>query len=223
MREEKTSKLINIGLVITILLVVITLIVFIVMTVMQAMVEEEARDKADEFDREVGQIQTQKELGNQSDENKDNLKFDDPEVKAKGKRIKMEDYDVVGTVRIPKTGVKYPILAPLTARSLEIATAMLDTTSGVNEPGNTTILGHNYRNKKFFSKNHTLKKGDKIYIKDITGREVEYEIYKGFSTTPNDSAYMRRNTNGATEISLSTCSDDNAQRYVLLARKTGEK
>ena len=72
----------------------------------------------------------------------------------------------------------------------------------------------------FFSKNHTLKVGDKIYIKDNTGREVEYTIYKGFSTTPNDATYMRRDTKGETEVSLSTCSDDSQQRYVVLARKT---
>ena len=137
-------------------------------------------------------------------------------------RIKMENYDVVGTIRIPKTKVQYPILFPLSKRSLEIATAMLDTQNGINEPGNTTILGHNYRSNMFFSKNHTLKVGDKIYIKDNTGREVEYTIYKGFSTTPNDATYMRRDTKGETEVSLSTCSDDSQQRYVVLARKTSK-
>ena len=134
----------------------------------------------------------------------------------------MENYDVVGTVRIPKTKVSYPILFPLSKRSLEIATAMLDTQNGINEPGNTTILGHNYRSNMFFSKNHTLKVGDKIYIKDNTGREVEYTIYRGFSTNPNDATYMRRDTKGETEVSLSTCSDDSQKRYVVLARKTSK-
>ena len=134
----------------------------------------------------------------------------------------MENFDVVGTVEIPKIKVKYPILFPLSKRSLEIATAMLDTQNGINEPGNTTILGHNYRSNMFFSKNHTLKVGDKIYIKDNTGREVEYTIYRGFSTNPNDATYMRRDTKGETEVSLSTCSDDSQKRYVVLARKTSK-
>ena len=98
----------------------------------------------------------------------------------------------------------------------------LDTQNGINEPGNTTILGHNYRSNLFFSKNHTLKVGDKIYIKDNTGREVEYTIYRGFSTNPNDATYMRRDTKGETEVSLSTCSDDSQKRYVVLARKTSK-
>lgn len=144
------------------------------------------------------------------------------QTKTRGSRVKLGNYDVVGTLRIPKTGIKYPILSPSDATSLEKGLTLLETTRGVNMPGNTTILGHNYRNNMFFSKNHTLQNGDKIYIKGLDGVEVEYTIYEGSMKKPDDAGYMRRDVGNNTEISLSTCNTDSSLRYVILAKKTGE-
>ena len=212
-KEKRNSIILTIMIVITILLIVVTAVFFIITKMNDDSTEKNAQDKFKEFN--------EKKLNLANERNGLDNKASDI-TKGRSSRIKMENYDVVGTIRIPKTKVQYPILFPLSKRSLEIATAMLDTQNGINEPGNTTILGHNYRSNMFFSKNHTLKVGDKIYIKDNTGREVEYTIYKGFSTTPNDATYMRRDTKGETEVSLSTCSDDSQQRYVVLARKTSK-
>lgn len=83
----------------------------------------------------------------------------------------MAGYEVIGTIRIPAISLKYPILDEVTKKSLETAVALLYTTNGLNQSGNTVVIGHNYRNNLFFSKNDKLKKGDVIYIKDKTGIE----------------------------------------------------
>lgn len=221
-KEKRKSIILTIMIVITILLIVVTAVFFIITKMNDDSTEKNAQDKFKEFNEKKLNLANERNgLDNKVDPISIGGTTSDT-TKGRSSRIKMENYDVVGTIRIPKTKVQYPILFPLSKRSLEIATAMLDTQNGINEPGNTTILGHNYRSNMFFSKNHTLKVGDKIYIKDNTGREVEYTIYKGFSTTPNDATYMRRDTKGETEVSLSTCSDDSQQRYVILARKTSK-
>ena len=223
-KEKRNSIILTVMIVITILLILVTIGFFLISKINDDNAEKNAQDIVKEFNdkKKLNLGREKEELNNVSTPISIGGTTSNTEVQGKSTRVKMENYDVVGTVRIPKTKVSYPILFPLSKRSLEIATAMLDTQNGINEPGNTTILGHNYRSNLFFSKNHTLKVGDKIYIKDNTGREVEYTIYRGFSTNPNDATYMRRDTKGETEVSLSTCSDDSQKRYVVLARKTSK-
>lgn len=127
-------------------------------------------------------------------------------------------FNVLGTIEIPKTGIKYPILDKVTPKSIQVAVAYYYG-PGLNKVGNTTIVGHNYRNGAFFGKNKQLKPGDIIYITDNTGKKVRYTIYKTYITTETDSEYITRDTNGAREISLSTCTDDSKGRLIILAKE----
>ena len=128
----------------------------------------------------------------------------------------MESHEVIGSIKIPKTKLEIPILDRVTKRSLELSVAKFDG-PGLNQEGNTTIMGHNYRNGLFFSNNKNLSNGDKIYITDQTGTTVTYVIYNIYETDPSDATYMRRDTNGKKEISLSTCNDDSSMRLVIWA------
>lgn len=126
-------------------------------------------------------------------------------------------YVMVGYIEIPKTGIKYPVLEETTKKSIETSVAILYG-PGLNKPGNTVIVGHNYRNGMFFSDNKKISVGDKIYITDLNGNKVTYIVYNTYETTPEDSDYMTRDTNGAMEISLSTCTDDSSGRIIIWAR-----
>lgn len=128
-------------------------------------------------------------------------------------------FNVLGTIEIPKTGIKYPILDKVTIKSLEVSVAYYYG-PGLNEVGNTVIVGHNYRNGAFFGKNKNLKAGDVIYITDNSGKKVKYTIYSVYTTTETDSAYITRETNGAREISLSTCTDDSKGRVIVCAKES---
>lgn len=125
---------------------------------------------------------------------------------------------VLGTIEIPKTGIKYPVLEKETTKSLEVAVAYYYG-PGLNQVGNTTIAGHNYRNGAFFGKNKQLSNGDIIYITDNSGQKVKYTIYNIYKTTPDDARYLNRDTNGAREISLTTCTDDSKGRLIIWAKE----
>ena len=133
-------------------------------------------------------------------------------------KVMMEDYEVMGTIKIPKTGIEYPVLETVTKRSIEIAVAIAYG-PGLNEVGNTIIFGHNYRNGLFFSNNKKLVNGDKIYITDKYGETVTYEVYNVYETTPNDASYIQRDTEGRREISLQTCNDDSSMRLIIWAKE----
>ena len=131
----------------------------------------------------------------------------------------LEGYEIVGTIRIPKTGIEYPVLSKVTKKSLETSVAILYG-PGVNLPGNTVIVGHNYRNKRFFSNNDKLASGDEVILTDVYGETVTYIIYNMYYTSPDDAEYMLRNVEeGVREISLSTCNDDSSQRLIIWARE----
>ena len=126
----------------------------------------------------------------------------------------------LGSIEIPKTGVKYPVLEKVTKKSLETAVAVLwPANAELNTPGNIVILGHNFRNGLFFSNNKKLSKRDKIYITDLDKKRIAYTIYKIFETSESDTKFFNRDTNGKREITLSTCTDDAKARLIIQARE----
>lgn len=135
------------------------------------------------------------------------------------KKTYYEGFVMLGYITIPKTKVKEPILDIVTQQSLDTAVAALyPSNPQLNKPGNVVIIGHNYRDGRFFSNNNKLSVGDKIKIKDVTGTELTYTIYQKFQTSDTDTSFYTRDTKGATEITLSTCTDDAKARIIILAR-----
>ena len=126
---------------------------------------------------------------------------------------------MVGTIQIPAINLKYPILEQLSKKSLETSVVLMYTAQGLNNEGNSVIIGHNYRNGTMFSNVKKLSNGDYIYITDSTGRKVKYTIYNIYRASGSESSYMTRNTNGKREISLSTCTDDSKARTIVLAKE----
>ena len=128
------------------------------------------------------------------------------------------NYDMVGTIEIPATNVKYVVLDSSALSKKGLETSVIAIYGDINQVGNTTIIGHNYRNGVFFSNNKKLNIGDKVYITDLSGQRLAYTIYNKYETDENDSEYMTRDTKGAREISLSTCTDDSKARLVIWAK-----
>lgn len=132
---------------------------------------------------------------------------------------KYNGFTTAGTIEIPATGVKGPIIAQSEYSKSALENAVVELYgNGLNQVGNTTIVGHNYRDGSFFSNNKKLNIGDKIYITDLTGQRLSYTIYNKYEASDTESDYMTRDTQGAIEISLSTCTDDSKARLIIWAR-----
>ena len=132
------------------------------------------------------------------------------------------EYYTLGEINIPSISVNYPILG---ADTLDNIDALLKISvckfhgSNPNEVGNLCIVGHNYRNSKFFSKVPTLENGDIIEIKDLSGTTLKYAVYDKYIVEPDNVACTSQLTDGKKEITLITCTDDNKQRYIIKARE----
>lgn len=129
-------------------------------------------------------------------------------------------YTIAGTIEIPAIKLKYPIIAyeEYSKSALETSVVEFYPGNNLNKVGNTTIVGHNYRNGQFFSNNKKLEIGDAIYITDLEGKRVKYEIYNKYEGSDTESEYITRDTNGKAEISLQTCTDDSSARLIIWAK-----
>ncbi len=133
-------------------------------------------------------------------------------------------YATVATINIPKINVNYPILDGTTDSTEETESLLKISPTKFwgpepNEVGNFCIVGHNYRNTKFFSKVPTLGNGDIIEITDMDGKTIQYKIYDKYQVDPTDLSCTSQLTNGNKEITLITCTDDSKQRVIVKAKE----
>lgn len=182
-------------------------------------IETGAMQAATEFESSVSQDNTNTVVQNGNGITNIEATFNETEINGSGQTTTYKGFTVIGTIQIPSINLKYPILEKNTKKSLETSVVLMYTSNGINEIGNTVIIGHNYRNGTMFSNIKNLENGDIIYITDTQGRKVKYTVYKKYRTSGSDSAYLTRNTEGKREISLSTCTDDSKARTIVLAKE----
>ena len=127
-------------------------------------------------------------------------------------------YYVAATIKIPSIDCEYPILNESTDELLKISPCKFWGPEA-NEVGNYCIVGHNYRNDKFFSHVPELQIGDEIEITDLTGRTLIYDVYDKYVVEPEDVSCTSQRTNGLKEITLITCTDDSSLRVIVKARE----
>lgn len=220
MFESKYSKLLTVGLIVGIILIVAILSITGFIIIRNGKLKQEAEDAVDRFQAQVNEIvddtQTNTEIANEVSPiiGIENIIVDN----NSSNEITHEGFPVAGTIEIPAINLKYLILQDASKDAIEVAVGIYDG-PGLNQVGNTTIAGHNYRDGRFFANNKKLVEGDKVYITDTTGQKVTYVIYKIYTTTPEDSSYLDRDTEGRREISLTTCTDDTKSRLIIWAKE----
>jgi len=128
-----------------------------------------------------------------------------------------QQYSIVAVINIPKIDVNYPILSITTDELLKISPTKFFGPEA-NEVGNYCIVGHNYRNKRFFSKVPTLVNGDIIELTNYKTKEtLKYVVYDKYIVDPEDTSCTTQKTNGKKEITLITCTNDSKRRYIIKA------
>lgn len=218
MFESKYNKLLTIVLVIVIIAIIGLLVFWGIDVFQKSSITNETAEFVDNYQGD-DQTPDDETENNENDGSNPLDEIEESNTTGSSKRTKKtyKGYVVNGTMKIPKISFKYPVLEEFNKKSLETSVVILYG-AGLNQPGNTVIIGHNYRNGVFFSNNKKLNNGDKIYVTDYTGKKVSYTIYNKFETTPEDTSFYQRDTNGNPEITLSTCTDDSSARLIIFAK-----
>lgn len=134
------------------------------------------------------------------------------------------EFKTIATISIPKINVNYPVVQGTTGSEEETAALLKNSPVKYhgcepNEVGNFCIVGHNYRNTRFFSKVPTLVIGDTIQLTDLSGRTITYEVYDKHTVDPNDTRDTTQLTGGKKEVTLITCTDDSKLRVIVKCKE----
>lgn len=224
MFESKYSKILTVILVIVIILIIVLLGFLAFDYIKKYNITKQASDFVEDYQ---GDINTGEQ--NVVENNSENVTLDNTSETPMGTtgtsgtstKKKWYNYTVVGTMKIPAINLEYPIVEEVTGPALEKAlVALYPSGDNLNLPGNTVVIGHNYRNGTFFSNIKKLSNGAKIYVIDYRGKSLTYEVYNKFETSSTDTSFYNRNTNGLAELTLSTCTDaSNDQRTIIFAKQ----
>ena len=230
MFESKYSKVLTIVLVIVIVAIVLLLGFLAFDYIKKFTTTKQASDFVEDYQ---GDITTGNEDTGNSTEIEENITLNNNEIEINNtgtnssgtsnsnKKKTYKGFTVVGTMKIPTINLEYPILEEISTKSLETAlVALYPSGDNINLPGNTVVIGHNYRNGTLFSNLKKLSNGAKIYVTDFRGKSITYQVYNKFEASESDTSFYTRDTNGLAELTLSTCTDaSNDQRTIIFAKQ----
>lgn len=130
-----------------------------------------------------------------------------------------KEYSIIGIVEIPKIDVKYPIIEETSDALLKVSICKF-WGPNANEAGNLCLVGHNYKNSRFFSKvPKSIGIGDIVKVTDLNGVTVEYKAYDKYTVDPTNTKCTTQLTGGRREVTVITCTDDTKQRVVVKCRE----
>ncbi len=132
--------------------------------------------------------------------------------------IKLDGYEVEGIIEIPKIEIKYPIVSTTSDEAMKIAITKF-WGGNINDIGNYTMAGHNYKNGTMFGKTKYLEIGDKIKMTDLNLNTIEYEIFKIYTIDPDDVSCIESVDPNTREITLITCTNGHKNRLITKARE----
>lgn len=132
--------------------------------------------------------------------------------------VKLDGYEVDGIIEIPKIEIKYPIVSKTSDDAMEIAITKF-WGGNINDIGNYTMAGHNYKNGTMFGKTKYLNIGDIIKMTDLNLKTLEYEVFKIYTIDPNDVTCIESVDPNAREITLITCTNGHQNRLIIKARE----
>lgn len=158
-------------------------------------------------------------------ENQSNIKeTENIQQEIRQEPLEYKGYKVIGTVKIEKIGIEYPILEienidPESAKKPMKLSIIKYWGGNVNDYGNLSIAGHNNKSGTMFGKTKKLKEGDVVELTDLTGRTIKYSIYDIFVTDPNDVSILLPKNDYTREVTLITCTNGNRERLILKAEE----
>lgn len=226
MFESKYSKILTVILIIVIVAIVVLLGFLAFDYIKKFNTTKQASDFVETYqgDITIGETNT-----NQGTEGQENVSLDTTNETAidtssssgTSTKKKYKGFTVVGTMKIPSINLEYPIVEEVSTTALDTALVFLyPSPDNLNLPGNSVIIGHNYRNGVFFSNLKKVTNGTKIYVTDYRGVSLTYEVYNMFVASSKDTSFYKRDTNGLAELTLSTCTDQsNDERTIVFAKQ----
>ena len=146
------------------------------------------------------------------------IKEEIPEYPKEKIDLTFKGYYVCAKLEIPKISLTTNDLEEYSKKALSVCVTKF---WGVepNKIGNFCIAGHNTQNKNMFYNLRKLKVGDTIFLTDKEIGKVEYEVFKIYRVSPDNTDCLDPLTKYEREITLITCTNDAQKRLIIKARE----
>lgn len=216
MQKKTTNKLIFYKILLILLMIASVIIVFLIIRKYsrQDQVEEENEKIVSQFNEFLGE-----KSQNENEEIVYEESVTDNENEKRFDLLEFKGFKVIGLIKIPAINLEYPILEETTKETMKVSISRY-WGGDINSYGNVSLAGHNNRvTLTMFGKNKNLKNGDKIFLTDLSGNTVEYQIYDTFITNPNDVTVLQTKDKNIREVTLITCSNGHVNRLINKARE----
>lgn len=177
--------------------------------------EEKNEQIVEMFNKKIiEQFEKKTELNNEQENTKQVS-----ENETETEQLEFEGHKIIGMIKIPAIDLEYPILEQTTQETMKISISRY-WGGDINSYGNVSLAGHNNKiTLTMFGKNKNLKNGDRIFLTDLTGKTIEYEIYDSFITHPDDITILQTTNPNIREVTLITCTNGRANRLITKARE----
>jgi|LSQX01.3.fsa_nt_gb LPXTG-site transpeptidase (sortase) family protein len=129
---------------------------------------------------------------------------------------RLENYKVIGRIKIEKIDIDYPIIDITTSDSLNVSITWF-CGSKINRPGNTVLAGHNRNNGSFFGKLNELDTGDIIELQDKSGNILKYEVGYTYIVKPDNLIPLDQDADYKKVLTLITCTNHGKDRFIVKA------
>ena len=129
-----------------------------------------------------------------------------------------EGYPAIAKLEIPVINLESYVLSEYSEKALQVSVTKFYG-GNPNEPGNFCISGHNYILKNMFHNLKNLNINDEIYLTDAVYGKIKYIIYDIFTVYPKQTTVLSQETNGKTELTLITCTQDSKKRIIIKAER----
>ena len=107
---------------------------------------------------------------------------------------------------IPKINARLPVTAGVSEEQLKISEGWVMQTALIGSGGNAVIAGHrSYTYGKHFNRLGELEAGDEIFYTAADGTEMCFAVSEILTVLPDDPAVFDAPTEGASQLTLYTC------------------
>lgn len=127
-------------------------------------------------------------------------------------------FRVDGILKIPKIKLETYIFKEYSEEAMNIAPTKLWGPK-INEYGNYSIIGHNYKKENMFNNLINLEIDDRIYLIDNEHGEIEYKIYDIYKVKENNIDPIKQKSKEERELTLITCVNYTNNRLIIKAKK----
>lgn len=125
----------------------------------------------------------------------------------------------IGILSIPKIDARLPVTAGVSEEQLKISEGWVMQTALIGSGGNAVIAGHrSYTYGKHFNRLGELEAGDEIFYTAADGTEMCFAVSEILTVLPDDPAVFDAPTEGASQLTLYTCTPVKVATHRLLVR-----